>query len=99
MALTVRVLDLVNVLRPVVDPEYDYVRYLLPIKVSAERALALAKTNGPSSQRTLAAIRNVQHKLFEAEFLLSQLLRREDQASHFARELISIEEEIDNRLR
>jgi hypothetical protein len=66
--------------------------------MAGERAVAVSRIDGPSSERTIRAMRSLANRIVEAEPLIDCLLRREDSAATYARDLISVREEIDNRL-
>lgn len=96
--LAKRAIEDVDNLRDYVDPETEYVRYLLPVKTVAGTTYSVAASSGDLSDQTKVALRALSQQLYSAQPLINILMRRQDTFDR-AVELQALYTEILNRLR
>lgn len=89
--------QLVDTLRPFCDPATEYVQYLLPIKSTAGRAMAIASVHGDLSAKTRDAMLIVAKQIESADALISQLMRK-DQTYQMAIDLLATKYAIYDKL-
>lgn len=88
-----RARHLVDSLRPYVDPETEYVRFLLPIKIQAGRAEAVANANGDLSAKVRRALQALVAQIAFADNYIESSLKKEV-TYEMGKELLTVKDKI-----